>query len=293
MMENQKRDSSTIQSTMAGTLWARAKYSKLYPDILSDERASELIEKVMKSYPDSEDEFAILEEFIDELLGLAFIVRARTFDDAVREFIDGKPLASIVNLGCGLDTTFSRVDNGQIHWYDLDLPDAIEYRLGLIPETDRSRCIPKSIFDYSWMQEVDFHEEEGLFMIAGGLFTYFEESNISSLFDAMARAFPGGEILFDSSSTRGNRIINRRFKKFQVTGIDHKFNAKSPEQVENWSSLIMVKDWFPFFSRIEKNPNWKWRTRLMMRLNSRFGLAKFIHVKFKVSSRTDSQDIIQ
>lgn len=34
------------------------------------------------------------------------------------------------NLGCGLDTTFERVDNGLLQWYDLDLPDAVELRKG-------------------------------------------------------------------------------------------------------------------------------------------------------------------
>ena len=283
MPPSKERVDSTIQSTMAGTLWARAKYSKLYPNVLRDDMAAELLEKVMKFHQGAEEDFAVLEDFIDEFLGVAFIVRARTFDDAIRKYILERPYASIVNLGCGLDTTFYRVDNGQIHWYDLDLPDAIEYRLRLIPETDRSTCIPKSIFNYSWMKDVEFTEENGLFMIAGGLFAYFEEKDIGPLFGEMARAFPGGEILFDSSSSGGNRIINRRFKRTQVTGIDHKFDAKSQKQVESWSNNIQVKDWFPFFSRIERDPRWKWKTRLMMSLNSKIGLAKFIHVKFKES----------
>ena len=40
-------------------------------------------------------------------------------DEAMREYLARKPDASVVNLGCGLDTTFSRVDNGRILWYDL------------------------------------------------------------------------------------------------------------------------------------------------------------------------------
>ncbi len=82
MVRSEEQKDSTIQSTMAGTLWARAKYSQLYPDILKDDRSVELLEEVMKLHLDSKEDFAILEEFIDELLGLAFIIRARTFDDA-------------------------------------------------------------------------------------------------------------------------------------------------------------------------------------------------------------------
>lgn len=273
-------EARSIESTMIGPLWARAKYSQLYPELLKDDQAMILMERVKSLHPESEDDLSIMEEIVDELLGLAFVIRARTFDDKMKSFIEQKPRATIVNLGCGLDTTFSRVDNGSILWYDLDLPNAIEYRRRLIPETERSKCIPKSIFDYSWMEDLTFDSASGLFMIAGGLFAYFEASDIADLFSAMALRFPGGEIFFDSSSERGNWVINRRFKKHGIAGIDHKFDLKKPAEIEGWSSLIRVIDWFSYFSRVEKNPKWSKRTRLIMAINSWFSLAKFIHVRF-------------
>ncbi|MFX0054626.1 MAG: class I SAM-dependent methyltransferase [Promethearchaeota archaeon] len=283
MNESTSKDAATIQSTMIGPLWARAKYSQLYPDLLRDNQAIDLLEKVKRDYSGSQEDFDILEDFIDELLGLAFAIRARTFDDTIASFLQSKPNATIVNLGCGLDTTFSRVDNGTLHWFDLDLPDAIDYRQRLIPETSRSRCIAKSIFDFSWMEDVGFNVSEGLLMIAGGLFAYFDEEEVSRFFKAVAQRFPGGEIIFDSSSSRGNWVINRRFKKHGISGIDHKFDAKSPSQIESWSEHLEVIDWFPYFSRVETNPKWKRRTRLIMSLNSRFSLAKFIRVRIRQS----------
>ena len=271
-------ETATIQSTMVGPLWARAKYSKLYPNILQDHKASIILEKVKGLHPDYD--FTRLDEFLGEFLSLSFVIRARTFDDIITAYIAENPGASIVNLGCGLDTTFSRVDNGSIRWYDLDLPDAIEYRLRLIPETDRSKCIPKSIFDFSWMDDVRFQSERGLLMFAGGLFAYFEEEDIIKLFKSMQERFPTSEIVFDSSSARGNSVINRRFKKFGIKGIDHKFDAKSKKQIEGWLEGIQVIDWFSFFSRVERNPEWSRYTRFMMALNSRLSLAKFIHVRF-------------
>lgn len=288
MKNGDQKPSTSIQSTMVGPLYARAKYSKLYPDLFQDDKAVELIEMVMKLRPDSNDDFKRLDEFIDELLGLSFVIRARTFDDTIRRYIEKKPSATIVNLGCGLDTTFSRVDNGSILWYNLDLPDAIEYRRRLIPETERCRCIPKSFFNSSWMDDVDFAENNGLLMIAGGLFVYFDEESIADLFRALAKRFPSGEIIFDSSSARGNSLLNRRFKKFGVVGIEHKFEAKSQKQIEGWSPQIEVVDWFSFFSRIEKKPAWSRRTRFLMTLNERFMLAKFIHVRFKENSDSTS-----
>jgi len=137
--------------------------------LLRDDQAIDLIEHVKRDCSGSQEDFDILEEFIDELLGLAFAIRAKTFDDTITTFLESKPHATIVNLGCGLDTTLSRVDNGTLHWFDLDLPDAIHYRRQLIPETSRSRCIAKSIFDFSWMEDIGFNNTDSLLMIAGGL----------------------------------------------------------------------------------------------------------------------------
>lgn len=36
----------TVQETMLGPLWARAKYSQVYPDILNDKKSSEIIKKI-------------------------------------------------------------------------------------------------------------------------------------------------------------------------------------------------------------------------------------------------------
>jgi O-methyltransferase involved in polyketide biosynthesis len=286
MKKGDDEPSTSIQSTMVGPLYARAKYSKLYPDLFQDSKAISLIDMVMKLRPDSNDRFKTLDKFIDEFLGLSFVIRARTFDATIRQYIEKNPDATIVNIGCGLDTTFSRIDNGSILWYDLDLPDAIEYRRRLIPETERSRCISKSFFDPSWMDDIVFTETNGLLMFAGGLFVYFDEESIANLFRTMAQRFPAGEIIFDSSSKRGNWFMNRRFKKFGIEGIEHKFEAKTRKQIEGWSPKIEVVDWFSFFSRIEKKPSWSRRTRFLMTLNARFMLAKFIHAKFKDNSES-------
>lgn len=273
-------DLTIIESTMLGPLWARADFSLLYPELLKDDQAIELKKKVRSLFPDSDKDFATLEEFVDEFLGLSLAIRARTFDDTIREFIETRPNASIINLGCGLDTTFSRIDNGTIRWYDLDLPSAIEFRLKIIPETKRSRCIAKSILDHTWMNDVVFSPEDGLLLFAGGLFVYFDETTVSSLFQAMAEKFTGGEIIFDSSSTRGNWFVNRRMKKLGIEGIEHKFEAGSRKQIQSWSSQIQIIDWFSYFARVKKSPRWSRRTRLLMSLNTLLDLAKFIHVRF-------------
>ena len=60
------------------------------------------------------------------------ILRLREFDCRAIAFLARSPQAVVVHIGCGLDTRFDRVDNGQVAWYDLDLPEVIELRRQLV-----------------------------------------------------------------------------------------------------------------------------------------------------------------
>jgi O-methyltransferase involved in polyketide biosynthesis len=113
-----------------------------------------------------------------------------------KKYIAEHPRASVANLGAGLDTTFYRVDNGLIHWYDLDLPAVIDVRRQLLPEPDRVTYIAKSIFDPSWCADVR-HTEEGVFMIAGGVLHWFDQVQVKQFFSMLADNFDGGEIVFN------------------------------------------------------------------------------------------------
>ncbi|MFX1517012.1 MAG: class I SAM-dependent methyltransferase, partial [Promethearchaeota archaeon] len=236
-------EDDVLQSTMVSTLWARAVYSKLYPEILDDKKSRKIIKRVIDDYPLTKIEFEKLHEVVDEFLGLSIIIRARVFDDFIKQFIEKFPRASIVNLGCGLDTTFYRIDNGSIDWYNLDLPDAIKYRNIVISPARRCFSIANSIFDYSWMDNINYEKEKGILFISGGLFYYFEERKVSELIVKMAAHFKRGELIFDNFSGLGNIILNRKLRE---TGVRYKFSMGSPKKrFSKWSNKIIVKDWFP------------------------------------------------
>lgn len=129
-------DMQSVQGTMLLPLWGRAKYSRENPDVLDDPMAGKIVRE-------SGFNFSSLEKTFGEFGGLCYIIWARKIDDAVRSFISRHPRAAVVNIGSGLDTTFTRVDNGQIRWYNLDLPDAIAFRRSLLSDSQRETSIPK------------------------------------------------------------------------------------------------------------------------------------------------------
>lgn len=264
----------TIQETMLGPLWARAKYSQIYPELLDDQKAIEIINNI-------EYDFSKIQEYLGEWRGLGLLARARNFDEALLQYIEVHPDATVVNIGAGLDTTFYRVDNGTIKWFDLDLPDAIEYRKTLLPESERNKCIPKSALDYSWFKNIEFEPKRGTFFIAGGFIYYFKENEISSLIIEMAEEFPGAEMIFDATSKLANKVINKRAQKSGESELRFYFGVGNPTKIfPKWSSKIKVHDWYTIWARRKINPNWNEKIIAAIKRSERIKAVKIVRLKF-------------
>ena len=102
--------------------------------LLVDETAVRIIEQV-------DFDFSQITQNIDDISQIAWIKRSLYCDLVIKEFLEKYPEGTIVNIGCGLDTTFERTDNGKLKWYDLDLPDVIELRSKFVKENERRKFI--------------------------------------------------------------------------------------------------------------------------------------------------------
>jgi len=194
---------SGVSASLLPCLWVRAQLSKEYSSLFYDEKAIELVEKIDFDFSTSDVPFQGIWFNISRKLNLPPcgppVLRAKHFDDKIRAYIAEHPRASVINLAAGLDTTFYRVDNGTIRWYDLDLPAVIDIRRQLLPEPDRVTYIAKSLLDPSWFEDVT-HTKDGVFMIAGGVLHFLEEAQVKQFFSMLADNFPDGEIVFNAMS---------------------------------------------------------------------------------------------
>ncbi len=264
----------SVQATMLIPLWGRATASEKNPEILYDKEAIELI-------AGCDFDFSEIAKTFGEYGGISYIVRARKVDDTVRAFIEKHPRATIVNIGAGLDTTFSRIDNGTINWYNLDLPDAIAFRKTLIGDSPRNLSIAKSFFDVSWFDEVIFNEEDGILFVSAGVFYYFQESQLKRIFQAMVLRFPGGELYFDAESKSAIKISNRTVEKTGNKGAKMYFYVNQPKVLEGWSSKINVLSCESYFKGIPASKKWESGTRVMVRVVDLFKMMKFVHLRFE------------
>jgi len=140
MVKKIKIELGKVQETLLLPLWGRAIELQKKDPRLVDEMAVEILNKI-------DYDFTIITKNISWLSQLAWIALSLHVDKTILEFIKNNPQAAIVNIGCGLDTTFERIDNGQIIFYDLDLPDVINLRKNFFPENKRRKTISCSFFE--------------------------------------------------------------------------------------------------------------------------------------------------
>lgn len=125
----------------------------------------------------------------------ATALRALVFDEVTRDFLGARPRATVVALAEGLQTSFWRVDNGEVSWLSVDLDPIIDLRRQLLPDGERLRHCAQSALEHSWMDLVD--DSSGVLITAEGLFQYLDQDTVFGLIAACARRFPNGRLVFD------------------------------------------------------------------------------------------------
>jgi O-methyltransferase involved in polyketide biosynthesis len=272
MSEKVKIELGNIQRTLLLPLWGRAVETLKKEPLLVDRTAVEIVEKI-------DCDFSSLSKDLSTVSLFGWIRRSILIDEAIRQFIEEHPKATIVNIGCGLDTTFERVDNGTIRWYDLDMPDTIELRRKFIQETERRIYIPSSFLDYNWFNGLII--EDDILFIAAGVFYYFEESQIKDFLYKIGDSFLESEIVFDATSPIGVKMANKMV--IRRSGMDEKsflkWGVKSSKTIQSWDKRILVLSEVSLFKNARKGQDLK--TKIGILISEIFRIQYMVHLKIK------------
>ncbi|MBQ6509487.1 MAG: class I SAM-dependent methyltransferase [Flexilinea sp.] len=225
-------EKNSVQETLIIPLYGRKVCSDHYPQLFSDPGAERICG--MLDY-----DFESKKKVMESPAGLfgALEVAQRQYDLMweVRDYLKTHPRAAVVNLGCGLDDTFSRVDNGLCLGYNIDMPDVISVRNELLPAGDREQNIACDLNDPHWMDLIS--AENGAVFYAAGVFYYFRTEDVRKLFCEMAARFPGGVLVFDSCNRRGAKMMTKTWlKEAGITDVDALFSLEDPSSLKSWSN---------------------------------------------------------
>lgn len=238
-------DLQGVPETMLQTLYARAAYSKKPNHKFYDAKAVEIVSNMNYDFTNASK---------DAMMSDGVIARTILLDRMVGEFVEENPNGTIINIACGLDTRFYRVDNGKIRWVNLDLPETIAVRKRFLDETGRVSTIARSAMDEAWAKDMELPKGKTLVVIEG-LVMYLTEQDVKQILSIIDRHFTNVQIVMETM----NPWVVRHMKEKSIDATNSKFTwgLKSGKDLQaiipNWTwvedvSLVEgMKQMYPIY----------------------------------------------
>lgn len=169
--------------------------------------------------------------------------RAKKLDTVTRDFLAKHPGGIVLQLGCGLDSRFWRVDDGRVTWYDLDMPPVVELRRKLFAVSERYHLIAASVTDPEWMDMVTSGGQPVL-VVAEGLLMYLSEVDARRLVLRLHETFPGCQLIADVFSRLTARSATKH-PSLKRTGATIGWGMDDPRELEAWApGLRLLEEWY-------------------------------------------------
>ena len=248
------------KETMLMTLSGRALQSQWKNPILRDPWAEEAMRHI--DYDLSKQFKGVASWSMWKDIGPTIIAtRAATFDLLTTRYLTDHPDATVLHVGCGMDSRVFRIDPpASVQWFDVDYPDVIDLRRQLLPEREAASAgqyhlIGAPLNDLRWLDEVP--RDRPALLIAEGALMYVSEADVKALLNTVVAAFPGGQMIFDVVHPV---ILKQVGSNVGGTGATYKWGLKDPQDIKQLEpKLELINEFRPSeqvaFSRF---PLW-WR----------------------------------
>jgi O-methyltransferase involved in polyketide biosynthesis len=240
-MTTEKIHFTKEKETMLMTLSSRAIQSQWKKPILRDPWAEEAMLHI--DYDIGEHYRGVGSWSMWSKIGPTVVAtRAATFDLLTTRYLADHPDATVLHVGCGMDSRVFRVDPpASVQWFDVDYPDVIDLRRQLFPERGAYHLIGAPLSDLRWLDEVP-RDRPGL-LIAEGVLHYLSETEVKALLNAVVAHFPGGQMIFDICNSM---IVKRAGSNVGGTGASYTWGLDDPQDIRQLEPrLELIKEYKP------------------------------------------------
>ncbi|APG93904.1 class I SAM-dependent methyltransferase [Sinorhizobium americanum] len=220
------------RETLLITLQAKAAESIMPDSLLRDRFAADALHRIDQGSRH-------LKVGHDMTIGIA--LRAYVLDRWTEAFLQRCPEATVVHLGCGLDSRIFRIDPGPgVRWIELDFPDVIALRQQIYPDRAGCEMIASSIVERGWIAKLP--TDRPAMIVGEGVLPYLEEQQVAQVLRGIASHFPSGEIAFDAYSSFAIQLL--RFNPaIRATGACLHWALDDPAEMERQvSGLRLIQD---------------------------------------------------
>jgi O-methyltransferase involved in polyketide biosynthesis len=244
------RSINAVSETAFLTLQCHAMDAMSASPILNDKSADRILSflKDMLSESNSPLHKKLIDNKVRKSLVTHIALRARQYDAYIKAYLDRFPDAAVINIGCGLDNRFERIDNGRIRFFDLDLPDIMHIKSMLFREKPGYTQLSQSVFELDWIDRIDAAH---VMLVAEGVFMYCKEQDLKNLFRALQNKLNNPEIVFEVVNSKWLKGWRKKAMEVKLNkqlhfgkGAMFTFGIPDSNAIESWNpGYRFMDDW--------------------------------------------------
>lgn len=165
-------------------------------------------------------------------------IRAKVFDEWVKEQMTQNPDALIIHIGCGMDSRVIRVGTEGHMWYDVDFPQVIEERKRYYDETGEYKMIAGNATNCSWLAEIP--EGRSAIVVLEGISMYLTREEIKNMFTLLSAKFKCISILVDCYTEFAAKMSKYK-NPINDVGVTQVYGIDDPKLLEE-GKIIFAKE---------------------------------------------------
>ena len=165
-------------------------------------------------------------------------IRSAVFDEWVKQQMADQRDASVIHIGCGMDSRAIRVGAENFKWYDVDFPEVIEERKRYYTETANYKMLEGDARDCRWLTE--FKENKSVIVVMEGVSMYLTVDEMRYLADSLCDHFDRVVILADCYTSFAAKMSKHR-NPINDVGVTKVYGIDDPNAYES-DKLIYVKE---------------------------------------------------
>ena len=242
-------DLSQVSRTAILTLICRAVEAEKNKSVFNDPMAVLCLER-LTSIASGEDKRWIISkkreyEGIRARDAKAGVRRVQVFDNAANRFIADNPKCTVINLACGFDTRFWRIENEKCKYIEIDLPEVIKLKKEILKDHLGYEVIGSSVLDTSWIDKVTTNGNTDFLLLAEGLFMWLPQPEATRLFKEIGERFYRSQLVLDmvpEKYTKGiwKRLFHLHSRIEWGLDVSWDFGIKDPHDIEAYGNGLKV-----------------------------------------------------
>jgi O-methyltransferase involved in polyketide biosynthesis len=239
---------SEVSRTAILALLCRVVESEKKNPVFNDPMAVLCLERLMSI--SSEEEMNCILKWKKMYAGInardakARALTARSFDNIASIFILNNPGCTVINLACGFDTRFWRIEHEKCTYIELDLPEVIEMKREILKDHLDYELMGCSVLDSSWIDKVTSNGKSGFLLLAEALFYYLPKQEVTRLLRVIARRLYRSQLVFDMAPEKYSKGLWKKIISLEsrVWGIDVAFvsGIDNPRDIESYGNGFKV-----------------------------------------------------